>query len=106
MRHGGESPYLQLSRGLATHWSRVNEGRPGHSRRRRAAPLRHPLDEEHQVPHFQLVTTNGDALGAFELWDWSEGSIVWRGNAANLRVVERIDADHPEHFDVLVVEEA
>ena len=58
------------------------------------------------MPHFQLVTTDGDALGAFELWDWSEGSIVWRGGGPNLRVVERIDADHPEKFDLLIVEAA
>ena len=58
------------------------------------------------MPHFTLVTTNGDALGAVELWDSSEGSIIWRSDSANLRVVERIDADHPETLDVLVVEEA
>jgi hypothetical protein len=58
------------------------------------------------VPHFQLVTTDGDALGAFELWDSSDGSIIWRGDAPNLRVVGRIDADDPENFDILIVEDA
>ena len=58
------------------------------------------------MPHFQLVTTDGDALGAFELWDSSDGSIIRRGDAPNLRVVGRIDAEHPENFDILIVEDA
>ena len=59
--------------------------------------------------HFQLVTVDGDALGPVELSrpDWPDGSIIFRGDEPNLRVVGRIDADDTEHqFDVLVVEEA
>jgi hypothetical protein len=61
------------------------------------------------VPHFTLVTTDGDSLGAIELGrpDWPEGSIIYRGDQPNLRVVGRLEADDPEHqFEVLVVEEA
>jgi hypothetical protein len=61
------------------------------------------------VPHFQLVTTDGEALGAVELGrpDWPDGSIIYRGDKPNLRVVGRVEADDddPELFDVLIVEE-
>ena len=61
------------------------------------------------MPHFAVVTTDGDALGAVELGrpDWPDGSIIYRGGEPNLRVVGRIEADDSEHqFDVLVVQEA
>jgi hypothetical protein len=61
------------------------------------------------MPHFQLVTTDGDVLGAVELGrpDWPEGSIIYRGDRPNLRVVGRLDAENTEHeFAVLAVEEA
>jgi hypothetical protein len=61
------------------------------------------------VPHFQLVTTDGDALGAVELSrpDWPDGSSIYRGGEPNLRVVDRIEVDDSEHpFEVPVVQEA
>lgn len=61
------------------------------------------------MPHFQLVTVDGDALGPIELGrpDWPDGSIINRGDEPNLRVVGYLPADDTEHeFDVLVVEEA
>jgi hypothetical protein len=59
------------------------------------------------VTHFQLVTVDGEALGAVELSrpDWPDGSIIYRGGgASNLRVVDRIARHDPEVFTVLVVE--
>jgi hypothetical protein len=34
------------------------------------------------VPHFQLATTDGEALGAIERArpDWPDGSIIYRGS--------------------------
>jgi hypothetical protein len=60
------------------------------------------------MPRYALVTPDGDALGAVHLGrpDWPDGSIIYRGNQPNLRVVGRIDTDNPEEFTVLVVEEA
>ena len=60
------------------------------------------------MPHFALVTTDGDALGTVELGrpDWADGAIIHRGDKPNLRVVGRLATDDSEHaFDVLVVEE-
>jgi hypothetical protein len=60
------------------------------------------------MPHFALVTTDGDALGAVELdrSDWHDGAIIDRGDEPNLRVVGLVATDDREHgFDVLVVEE-
>ena len=60
------------------------------------------------MPHFALVTTDGDALGAVELGrpDWPDGAIIYRGDEPNLRVVGRVATDDSEHgFDVLVVVE-
>jgi hypothetical protein len=59
------------------------------------------------VPHFTLVTTEGDSLGAVHLGrpDWPDGSIIHRGgDEPNLRVVGYIEAEDPERFAVLVVE--
>ena len=59
------------------------------------------------MPHFQLVTTDGEALGAIELGrpDWPGGSIIYRGgDVPNVRVVDRIDTADPEVFTMLVVE--
>jgi hypothetical protein len=60
------------------------------------------------VPHFQLVRTDGDVLGARELGrpDWPVGSVIYTGpNEPDLRVVlETEDGDDPERFTVLVVE--
>ena len=60
------------------------------------------------MPHFALVTTDGDALGTVELGrpDWPDGAIIHRGEKPNLRVVGQVATDDSEHgFDVLVVEE-
>jgi hypothetical protein len=62
------------------------------------------------VPHFQLITVDGEVLGARELSgsDWPPGSVIDTGpNEPNLRVVRELDTgnDDPEmHFTVLVVE--
>jgi hypothetical protein len=62
------------------------------------------------VPHFQLVTTDGETLGPIELGHHygPDGSIIYTGSGKpNLRVVGRVEADDddPELFDVLIVEE-
>jgi hypothetical protein len=63
------------------------------------------------VPHFQIVTTDGEALGARELGrpDWPPGSVIYTGpDEPNLCVVRELDTenDDPEmHFTVLVVED-
>jgi hypothetical protein len=63
-----------------------------------------------RVPHFQLVTVDGNVLGARELSgpDWPPGSVIYTGpNEPNLRVVRKLDTENndPEmHFTVLVVE--
>jgi len=60
------------------------------------------------MAHFTLVTTDGESLGATALArpDWPVGSIIYRGRRGpNLRVVDVLDADDPEVFAVLVVEE-
>ena len=59
------------------------------------------------MPHFQLVLSDGEALGAVELGrpDWPPGSVIYRGgDESNLRVLDVIPSDDPEMFDVLVVE--
>jgi len=60
------------------------------------------------MPHFQLVTVDGDVLGAHELSgpDWPPGSVIYTGpNEPNLRVVRELATDNdPERFRVLVVE--
>jgi len=61
------------------------------------------------MPHFAIVRADGDTHGAVELGrpDWPDGSIIYRGDGPNLRVVGRIEADDLEHqLEVLVVEEA
>jgi hypothetical protein len=58
------------------------------------------------LPHFALVTTDGDSLGPIELGraDSPAGSVIYRGrDEANLRVVDVIPNDEPEAFTVLVV---
>jgi hypothetical protein len=64
------------------------------------------------VPHFQLVTVDGDVLGTRELGrpDWPPGRVIYTGpDKPNLRVVRLLDTenDDPEMlFQVLVVERA
>jgi hypothetical protein len=60
------------------------------------------------VAHFQLVTVDGEALGAVELSrpDWPRGSIIYRGpNETDLHAVDHLPSDDPEEFAILVVEE-
>jgi hypothetical protein len=59
------------------------------------------------MPHFSLATRDGESLGAVLLGrpDWPVGSIIYRGDEPDLRVVGRIDRDVPDNFDVLMVEE-
>lgn len=55
-----------------------------------------------------MVTADGESLGPVELGrpDWPDGSIIYRGDKPNLRVVGRVeDDDDPELFAVLIVEE-
>jgi hypothetical protein len=57
--------------------------------------------------HFALVTPDGDTLGTVELGrpDWPDGSIIYRGDKPNLRVVGHLESDgDPEMFEMLVVE--
>ena len=44
------------------------------------------------MPHFSLVTSDGDALGTVELGrpDWPEGAMIYSGDEANLRIVGRV----------------
>ena len=60
------------------------------------------------MPHFQIVTTEGVALGAREVGppDWPPGSVIQRGAEPNLRVVDYLLSDDPEDFAILVKEEA
>lgn len=57
--------------------------------------------------HFQVVTVDGEALGSMEFSrpDWPVGSIIYRGDGPNLRVVDLIPDKDPEAFSILVVEE-
>ena len=50
------------------------------------------------MPHFALVTTDGDALGTVELGrpDWPDGTIIHRGDEPNLRVVGQLATDDSE----------
>ena len=63
------------------------------------------------MPRFQIVTTDGDALGPVELDrpDWPAGSVIRTGRGEpNLRVLRHLevdgDEDDPELFTVLIVE--
>jgi hypothetical protein len=58
------------------------------------------------MPTFQLQTTDGEQLGQVELGrpDWPPGSVIYRGDGPNLRVVEVRDGGR-DGADVLVVEE-
>jgi hypothetical protein len=62
------------------------------------------------MPHFQLLTTDGEVLGARELGrpDWRPGSVIYAGpNEPKLRVVRILDTENHDremHFTVLVVE--
>ena len=60
------------------------------------------------MPHFALVTVDGETLGPIELArpDWPRGSVIYRGAGENLRVVDTIESDDVEKFSVLVVEPA
>jgi hypothetical protein len=55
---------------------------------------------------YTLVTRDGDTRGAVELGrpDWPVGSVIYRGDKPNLRVVGHIEPDEPGRLAVLVVE--
>jgi hypothetical protein len=36
--------------------------------------------------------------------DWPIGSVIYRGDEPNLRVVDFVESDDPEKFHILVVE--
>jgi hypothetical protein len=61
------------------------------------------------MPHFQLVTTDGEALGVVELGpsEWPVGSVISEAlGIPKLRVVDNINvAGDSEKFDILVVED-
>jgi hypothetical protein len=58
------------------------------------------------MAHFQLVTRDGEVLGPVELArpDWPVGSVIYRGGAPDLMVLDVIRLDDPELFTILVVE--
>lgn len=62
------------------------------------------------MPHFALVTVDGVALGAVELFgfDWGPGDVIYGRGESNLRVVDVLDSgeDDPEKLAVLVVDES
>jgi hypothetical protein len=61
------------------------------------------------MPHFALVTVDGESLGPVELGrpDWPDGSIIYRGDQENLRVVGFLPAEDTEHeFAVLFIRRA
>jgi hypothetical protein len=75
-----------------------------------AAPS--PSDRKNTLPHFSLVTLDGDSLGAveLELRDWAPGTVIdLGGTERQLRVLGRLTgADHednPEVLAILVVQE-
>jgi hypothetical protein len=63
------------------------------------------------VPHFQVVKTDGTALGTRELrWpDWLPGSVIYTApDVPNLRVLRNLETGHDDlemNFVVLVVED-
>jgi hypothetical protein len=60
------------------------------------------------LPHFQLVTTEGEALGAIELSrpDWpARLDHLPPRRRAEPPLVDNLPSDDPEKFAILVVEE-
>jgi hypothetical protein len=59
------------------------------------------------MPTFQLQTADSEPLDQVELVrpDWPVGSVVYRGDAPNLRVLEWREATDAETDAILVVEE-
>jgi hypothetical protein len=59
------------------------------------------------MPHYAIVTADGEPLGAFRLngYEWPPGSIIYRGSEPDLRVVDVLPSDDPEKFANLLVEE-
>ena len=66
------------------------------------------------MPHFQIVTIDGESLGSFEIKPaissegagWPIKTVVDCGEHGHLRVVDSIPAKNPEEFTVLMVEPA
>ena len=85
-----------------------DDGRNGH------VPKSHEHRERafvqaRRVPHFALVTRDGEMLAAVEFAgeNWAAGNVIYRGGyEPNLLVVDRLAGDDPEVFDALVVEPA
>jgi hypothetical protein len=70
------------------------------------------LRPEKPLPHFNLVTLNGDSLGAVELAlrEWPPGTVIdLGGSEPKLRVLGRLTEtkreDDPELLAILVVQE-
>jgi hypothetical protein len=59
------------------------------------------------MAHYTLTMKDGGQLGSAELlsMDWQTGDIIYRGKQPNLRVVDVLEADDPDNYTVLVVEE-
>jgi hypothetical protein len=59
------------------------------------------------MPRYTLVGQDGESLGRIEPGrpDWPVGSIIYRGDQPNLRVVGHLEPDGKELDGVLVVEE-
>jgi hypothetical protein len=59
------------------------------------------------MANYTLVKQDGELLGSTELLglDWQAGDIIFRGGESNLRVVDVLEADDPDHAAILVVEE-
>jgi len=59
------------------------------------------------MPHYGLVTSDGESLGAVELagQDWKPGMRIFRGRGKpNLHVLDVRTADDSKAFALLVVE--
>ena len=60
------------------------------------------------MPHYTLVRSDGESLGAMELagQDWQPGMTISRGPDDELLVLDVLDSDDPEVFAILRVEPA
>jgi hypothetical protein len=82
------------------------ETEPGRLAPEHSPPRRLPWAR--RLPHYALVTDDGDALGPIELdgtgADWPNGSVIEREGEPDLCVVGCMGSDDPETFAVLMVE--
>ena len=58
------------------------------------------------MPHFQIVTTQGEVFGATELAgrDWHYGNVVRQLGSSDYRVIGIISFEDPDLFTILLVE--